>query len=223
MEEERRPWSTLPRSAVAVAAPIWLAAVLVLGAAGVFVRPAQEPPIPVLLGVIIPFAAFLTALVAWPAFRLTMLSSDPRVLTAMQAWRAAGLVFLALYAEGILPGLFAWPAGLGDMAIGVTAPWVVAALLRNPDFVGSRTFVLWNLFGVLDLFVAVTTGALSSWFAGTGAGTITTAPMARLPLVLIPAFFVPLLLMIHVVALLQARQAGSPGRPPSRNAGRGVA
>jgi hypothetical protein len=210
MEEERRPLAAGPRTVIMVVWPLWLAAVLLLGAAGVFVRPTQDPPIPVLLGAVLPLTGFLIALVAWPDFRLAMLSIDPRVLTSMQAWRAAGLVFIALYAEGILPGRFAWPAGLGDMAVGLTAPWILAALLRNPNFVGSRTFVLWNLFGVLDLISAVTLGAISSGFVGPVAGHATTAPMARLPLVLVPAFFVPLLMMIHVVSLLQARQSGRP-------------
>jgi len=45
--------------------------------------------------------------------------------------------------------------------------------------------VVWNLLGILDLVVAVTTGALSSGFVAGLAGKVTTAPMAQLPLVLI--------------------------------------
>jgi hypothetical protein len=37
------------------------------------------------------------------------------------------------------------------------------------------------------------------------AGDVTTAALAQLPLVLIPAYFVPLFVMLHVIALLQAR------------------
>src|SRR5262249_11237234 len=47
----------------------------------------------------------------------------------------------ALYVHGVLPGAFAWPAGLGDIAIGVTAPWVALALVRRPGFATSRVFV----------------------------------------------------------------------------------
>ena len=39
-----------------------------------------------------------------------------------------------MYTYGVLPGIFAWPAGLGDMAIGATAPLVLSGLLRRPDF-----------------------------------------------------------------------------------------
>lgn len=114
--------------------------------------------------------------------------------------------FLALYTYGVLPGIFAWPAGLGDIAIGVTAPWVLVALIRQPRFAATKTFVLWNVLGLLDLVVAVSTGALSSALASGAAGEVTTAPMAQLPLVLIPAYFVPIFIMLHAAALIQARR-----------------
>lgn len=211
MEEERRLTSSAPRIAIFTLTPLWFFVVYAFGAAGLMTRPRGEPPIPILLGLILPLAVFALAVASWPAFRRTLLSSDPRVTTATQAWRFAGLGFIALYAQGILPGSFAWPAGLGDIAVGLTAPWVVAALVRDPAFVGTRWFVLWNWFGILDLVNAVTLGALGTGFAGRVAGGADTTPMSQLPLVLIPAFFVPLLIMIHVVALLQARQARHPG------------
>jgi hypothetical protein len=62
---------------------------------------------------------------------------DLPLLTAVQAWRFAGFGFLALFVYGVLPGIFAWPAGLGDMMIGLTAPWVALALARRPAFAAS--------------------------------------------------------------------------------------
>ena len=184
----------------------WLALIFLLGVEGAFVRPPQAPPFPILLGVSIPLVVFVAAYLGSGAFRAMILGADLRLLTAIQAWRAGGLGFLALYAHGVLPGLFAWPAGLGDIAIGVTAPWVALALVRRPTFVASPQFVVWNLFGILDLVVAVSTGALSSGFVFGLAGKVTTAPMAQLPLVLIPAYFVPLFVMFHLAALFQARR-----------------
>jgi hypothetical protein len=115
----------------------------------------------------------------------------------------AGIGFLALYAQGQLPGLFAWPAGLGDIAIGITAPWIVLALIRQPEFAVGRLFVVWNLLGILDLVIAVGTGALSSGLAPGIAGELTTTPMALLPLVLIPAYFVPIFIMLHLSSLFR--------------------
>ena len=51
------------------------------------------------------------------------------------------------------------------------------------------------------------TFVLSSGFLSGTSANVTTAPMARLPLVLIPAYLVPLFVMLHLVALFQARAA----------------
>jgi len=188
---------------VTVALAIWLALVFLLGANGAFIRPPEIPPLPILLGATAPLLMFVVAYLKSDAFR-AILAADLSLLTAIQAWRAGGLGFLALYVHGILPGLFAWPAGIGDIAIGITAPWVALALIRKPSFVNSCQFVIWNLLGILDLVVAVSLGALSSGFVAGLVGSVTTAPMAQLPLVLIPAYFVPLFIMLHLTALFQA-------------------
>src|SRR5574337_568129 len=130
---------------VAVVVPIWLALVFLLGAGGAFARPPGRLPRPILIGVTAPIIAFLAAFWVSRPFRDSVLAADIRLLTGIQAWRFAGLGFLALYAHGVLPGLFAWPAGIGDIAIGVTAPWVVLAILRRPSFAASPLFLVWNL------------------------------------------------------------------------------
>ena len=190
--------------AIGVMLAAWLALVVVLGAGGNFVSAPGELPRPIALGVAAPIVVFLIALAMSRSVRDFALEANLPLLTAIQAWRFAGLGFIALYAYGVLPGVFAWPAGLGDIAIGLTAPWMAAALIRRPAFAASRAFVIWNLLGILDLVVAVGTGAYGSMSATGAAGEITTRPMAELPLVLIPAYFVPIFVMLHVVALAQS-------------------
>jgi hypothetical protein len=201
---------------VALALAMWLALVFLLGAVAAFVRPPGALPLPILLGATTPIIAFLAAFRGSGAFRDFDLAVDLRLAAGIQAWRFAGFGFLALYAHGVLPGLFAWPAGLGDVAIGVTAPWVILALSRRPGFAASTPFVVWNLLGILDLVVAVGTGALSSGLAVGGAGEVTTGPMARLPLVLVPAYLVPVFVMLHLTALFQSRRLAASGHSGER-------
>lgn len=193
-------------SIVAVVLGTWLAFVFILGTDGAFVRPPGALPLPILVAVTVPIIAFLITFRFSASLRAFVLSLDLRLATVIQAWRFAGLGFLALYAHGVLPGLFAWPAGVGDIAIGVTAPWIVLALIRQPSFAASRVFTIWNLLGILDLVVAVGTGGLSSALATGVAGEVTTAPMAQLPLLLIPGYLVPIFVMLHLAALFQARR-----------------
>jgi hypothetical protein len=191
---------------------LWLALAFILGASEAFVREPGAPPLPILAGVLAPVLAFLVAFWTARSFRDFVMSVDLPTVAAIQAWRFGGLGFIALYAYGVLPGLFAWPAGLGDMAIGVTAPLVAIALRRHPAFAGGRLFRVWNLLGILDLVVAVSLGALSSMLGYGISGVITTFPMAQLPLVLIPTFFVPLFIMLHIASLLQAERLKEAGR-----------
>lgn len=200
------------RSIVVGVLALWFVVVFLLGAAEVFVRPPGTPPIPILIGAVVPLVVFLAAYWGSASFHMFVLAIDLPLATAIQAWRAGGLGFLALYVHGVLPGAFAWPAGLGDIAIGVTAPWVMLALVRWPGFASSRIFVVWNLLGILDLVVAVSVGALSSAFASGVAGEATMGPMARLPLVLIPAYLVPLFVMLHLASLFEARRKASSER-----------
>jgi hypothetical protein len=192
-----------PALVVGVVLALWLVTVFILGAKGVFPTPPGTVPIPIIIGITAPIIVFLAAFRLSRSFHNFVLAGDLSFMVGIQAWRFAGIGFLALYAQGALPGFFAWPAGLGDIAVGITAPWVALALVRRPGFKNSRLFLLWNLFGLLDLIVAVATGALSSGLAPGLTGTVTTAPMAHLPLVLIPVYFVPIFVMLHLATLFQ--------------------
>lgn len=190
---------------VALVLTVWFLLVVSLGAAGVFAGAPGTPPFAIAIGVGAPLLLFFVWIRLSHSFREFVLSLDLRLIAAMQAWRWAGLGFLSLYAHNVLPAIFALPAGLGDMAIGVTAPWMLLALVRQPRFATSTAFIRWNLLGMLDLVVAVGIGTLSALFATGAPGEISTAPMQTLPLLLIPAFLVPLFFMLHTAALMQSR------------------
>ena len=194
------------RLAVAITLTAWLLLVVSLGVAGVFVGPPGTPPLPIAMAVAVPLVFFFVWQRLSQSFREFVLTLDLRLIAGMQAWRWAGLGFLSLYAHNILPAVFALPAGLGDMAIGVTAPWMILALIRQPGFAARGAFIRWNVLGILDLLIAVSIGAASAFFTTGAPGEISTAPMATLPLLLIPAFLVPLFLMLHSAALMQSRQ-----------------
>src|SRR5580658_2716282 len=178
VESSDRHWGM--RQVVAATMALWFGLVFLLGAQGAFSRTADLPPLPIFFGFAIPLAVFFAAYFGWSAFRAFVLGADLRLAAAMQAWRFAGLGFISLYAHGVLPGLFAFPAGLGDMAIAVGAPWIVLGLIRDPLFATSRRYVIWNILGIIDLVVAVTLGTICSGFLHGLTGNVTTSPMSQL-------------------------------------------
>ena len=206
LDQPKVPTVSGTGSLVAIFFLTWLAFIFVLGARGTFVAAQGAPPLALLIGLLAPLSLFLIGYRTIRPLREFILSADLRVVIGMQAWRWAGFGFLTLYSYRVLPGIFAWPAGLGDMAIGVTAPLVLASLLRRPNFAASKSFVAWNLSGILDLTVAVSIGALVPLLAPNFYRAVSAAPMTQMPLVLIPTFLVPTFLMLHLTALFQARR-----------------
>jgi hypothetical protein len=190
---------------------VWFLLVVSIAASGGFVARPGTPPIGIAIGVGAPLLLFFAWLRLSRSFRDFLLSLDLSLVAAIQAWRWAGLGFLSLYTQNVLPAMFALPAGLGDMAIGFAAPWMVLGLVRRPDFAASAAFIRWNVLGILDLVVAISLGTLSATLSTGAPGEISTAPMATLPLLLIPAFLVPLFLMLHAVALMQSRRVARSG------------
>jgi hypothetical protein len=126
------------------------------------------------------------------------------LLSLPHALRVVGVAFIIVMALGELPWIFALPAGLGDIAIGISAPFVARALARGE---GLERAVRFNVLGIVDLVVALTMGFL----AGLGPFgldvTPTTEPLALLPLALVPTVAVPTALALHVVSLAKLREA----------------
>jgi hypothetical protein len=129
-------------------------------------------------------------------------------LTMPQIFRVVGVTFLVVMALGKLPAVFALPAGLGDVAIGVEAVLVARNLRRG--VVGRRALWYFNVLGLVDLVVALAIG-----FAAAPAVvrlllvSPTTEAISLLPLALIPATVVPLASALHLLSLVRLMGAGT--------------
>lgn len=184
------------RAAVLLAA--WFAVVVLLGAADALGQDHGTGPPGLGAAVILPVAALCLIMFRTEQMRRTMSAVPLAVLIAVHGVRVLGVIFLLLYAEQRLPAPFAPVAGWGDVLIGIVAvplAWTVARTgtrARRPVFV-------WNTLGLLDLIIAIILGPASSpgplqVFATPPAGVMLTT----LPWLLIPAFIVPILALLHI-------------------------
>ena len=176
----------------------WVIGIIVLAASGALA--ANNLLMPALI--FIPVAGFALAWRTNPTFRSTVLSLDTGMLVILHSWRMLGLGFLFLYAHDVLPGLFAWLAGLGDAMAAAGATLIGIKLLRGSE-VSKQALLRWNSLGLLDFLIAVTVGtALRSDLLGSG---ITTDQLAFLPLSLVPTLVVPFYMITHLIIFLQLR------------------
>lgn len=157
-------------------------------------------------GILIPILVGVALFWRWGAFRRVVEAVPQKWLAGVQVYRVLGLIFLVLYAGGHLPGLFAWPAGVGDVLVGLLAPVVSIAYARRARY-ATGWLRAWNLFGIADLVVAVTTGFLTSpsrfqMFAFNAPNQL----VAAFPLAMIPLFAVPLSILLHLASLQKLRQ-----------------
>ena len=194
------------RSARALVAPsfiffaLWVVLAFTLAARGFFLgTPATS--VPRIAYAMVPLVVGYVAYLSLRSVREVADRVPLHSMIGLQLYRALGFVFLVEWSLGALPGAFALPAGIGDIAIGLAAPWIAAHL--KSDAPRSRELaLLWNVLGIVDLGTAVALGV-----------TTTPGPLhlfaldnpnvaiIMFPLVLIPTIAVPFSILLHLIGL----------------------
>jgi len=200
--------------ALSVALIAWLAVAQYVGSADMYFATTETAVPTVLFGLLIPLTAVAIGL--WLSGSIASLVSAIPLpwIVAAQVYRVGGGIFLVLWTDERLPWQFALPAGIGDVTTGCFAV-VLAALLARKAAGARRAAYTWCIFGIADLVVAITMGAMTS--PGRAHLFALEAPnllISSYPLVMVPTFAVPLALMLHGLVLLRLRrQTALTGRP----------
>jgi hypothetical protein len=189
----------------------WLAVDVALGVAGVFAAERHRLLPGIVPGIAVPMLVGLWLLRRGGSLSRVAESVPLRWLIGVQVYRVGGAVLLLAWAQGRIPAAFALPAGLGDIAIGLTAIPVAMRAESAP-----RLAIAWNVAGIADFVIAIVLGTMTS---PTPFELLVNAHpnalISRLPFVLIPVFGVPVSMLLHVMAL---RRLAAPSVSPSRPA-----
>jgi hypothetical protein len=151
-------------------------------------------------------AAGIAAYAASGQLRLAVRAIPLWALVALHLVRFVGAWFIVLYRRGELPFAFAVPGGWGDIVAAATAAGLLAGALPARTPARRRVVLAWNAFGLLDIVFVVATAA-RLYFADPAQ----LAPLTRLPLSLLPTYFVPLIVLSHLTIFgrLRRPRAGS--------------
>jgi hypothetical protein len=191
--------------AIVVTFTLWAAVAWTAAINGVFRTGASSLPL-------LPSAIFLPVIIGTPLLLLSkrvgqlLDAMPPTWLVALQLYRVFGSQWLAYWLRGLLPGLWALPAGTGDVLTGLFA-LPVAIALATGTAEGRKAAILWNIFGLADFAVAITLGLIISpgqlqLIVPNGAGI----GVDGYPNVLTPAFVVPSSILLHALSLRQLRR-----------------
>ena len=183
----------------------WFGAIIAVAHAGTFLTHGEAPPVRLALAAVIPPLIYLAAYRALPALRAWVAMLDLAWIVGAQTWRVIGVVFLMLWGLGELPSVFALTAGLGDLAVGIFALTVVLAVERRSAGWQNKVRAL-VIVGMVDFVAAIGSAILSgNGFALRLAGKAPPLLMQALPMAMIPAFGVPLFIILHIIAWQKLR------------------
>ena len=170
----------------------WAALAVLASASGVFDRMAPEAFALVVVALTV---ALTTAYFTVPAVRRYAERLGPYGLAYFHVWRiAAALVFFAYGAQALLPPLFIALAGWGDLVAGLFAAVLVMLARRR------RTILTFHLVGMADFILAVGTGLTLTMLATPGMETISTLPVALIPLIGVPISAATHIAALHMIA-----------------------
>lgn len=187
--------------AVMITLTVWVAVIWSAAINGAF-QPGSGLPLT-------PLAIFLPVIVAGPiVLRSKRLGEvldamPPTWLVALQVYRVFGMTFLVGWLHGRIPGIFALPAGIGDVTTGLMA-LPVACMLASGAGRGRAGAVAWNVFGLFDFAIAVGIGVMTA--PGPLQLIVPSVPNTTAgvyPTVLIPTLAVPSSILLHLVSLRQ--------------------
>ena len=191
--------------AIMIPLTLWAAGAWTAAIDGVFRAGVSRLPL-------LPLAIFLPVIIGAPLLLLSkrvgqLVDAMPTTwLVALQLYRVFGSQWLAYWLRGLLPGLWALPAGTGDVLTGLFAvPAAIALATGTAE--GRKAAILWNVFGLADLAVAITLGMIIS--PGPFQLIVPNGPSIGLdgyPNVLTPAFVVPGSILLHALSLRQLRR-----------------
>jgi len=190
---------------VALMLACWIAADWALAVKGVFHQSLGKiPAIPI--AIVLPLLLGFLVLTRSRAVASLLDATPPSWLIGFQVYRILGAFFFVYWIHGAMPGAFALPAGIGDVATGLFAlPAAVWVASGSP--VGRKIGVRWNWFGLIDFALAITMGMLTSpgpahLLAREHPNTL----IADFPAAMTPAFVVPLSILLHVLSLRQLKR-----------------
>jgi hypothetical protein len=186
---------------------VWGYAAFALSQNGVFQSTAATPPIAVAIAALGPGLIFLSVYSVYAPLRRWVDGLDLSEIIALQAWRIIGFAFLAVWGLGELPAVFALPASIGDMTVGLAAPVVALTVERRSKGWRISAYGLIAA-GIFDFIIAFATGILSRQGGALDFnGHVASSLLGVAPLSLFPAFIVPAFFILHIIALIKLRRA----------------
>lgn len=196
-------WNAFQKNKIVLAISLlWLTAQGILGCTEFYSVTNSMPPRVMLM--IVPPILLILALFSFKRSRVALLNANIKLLTLLHTVRfPVELCLYMLYIRSLVPEMMTFEGRNFDIISGLTAPIIVVLALKagKPK---KTLLLLWNCIGIILLFNIVIHGILS---APTPFQQLNfdqpNVAVLYFPIVWLPSFLVPVVLLSHLTAFYQ--------------------
>lgn len=154
-------------------------------------------PPKIVLTTTLPFAIFVTILYNTKICKKANAILNLEDLVKIHIFRLIGSTFIILFFYDLLPPVFAFFAGIGDLLTAISSIFVVKAIQNNKSYARRLTYI-WNTFGLIDILI---TSAMAIIFTKISIDNNIQGVefLAEFPFCFIPAFAPPTIIFLHLL------------------------
>lgn len=142
----------------------------------------------------------IPALIVW-IHRDWFKGLDQKPIVGLQIFRLIGGLFIVEMYRGNIPGSFAWPAGIGDIIVGLFALYLFVYYKKIPN----KAIVILITIGLLDFISAFFFGFTSSEGPLQLFAVGFENQSGLFPIGLIPLYLVPYAITFHIISLINIK------------------
>jgi len=127
---------------------------------------------------------------------------DQKPIAGLQIFRVIGGLFIVEMYRGNIPGSFAWPAGVGDIIVGLFALYLFLKYQEIP----RNSLIVLIVIGLLDFVSAFLFGFTSSEGPAQLFALGFENQLNLFPTGLIPLYLVPYAITFHIISLINLKR-----------------
>jgi hypothetical protein len=179
---------------------VWFLYAGLMGHFGIVSNPLMRPP--GIAFIVVPVLLFLILLIVRPSASAQAVLALPLwLILGTQCFRIGVELFLhQLWIEGLVPRMMTFAGANIDIYIGLSAPLI--AWLSTRGRWGLKLAGAWNILGLLALLNVVTRAVLTApGPLNLIHSEVPDRMLGTFPFLLIPGFFVPLAVVLHLLAI----------------------
>jgi hypothetical protein len=182
---------------------VWFLYACLMGHFGIISNSEMRPP--GIAFIVIPVLLFLIFFLVRPSASAQGVLAFPLwLILGTQCFRVGVELFLhQLWIEGLVPRMMTFKGANIDIYIGLSAPLIAWSSTRGRW--GLKLASAWNILGLLALLNVVTRAVLTAPPLSLIHTEVPDRMIGTFPFLLIPGFFVPLAVMLHVLAIRSIR------------------